>query len=174
MSKERIYDPSVLENPADFTLSLDISHAYPTKNADGSNPSASFKVEAPTIRLALNGLSLLNERDSGSTTLLDHLFTESAQGIDFPEDEGAPDSLSDDHEFFAQVRENFQSTDDWREVQLEAEVEIEGKEPETVKITLRAPSYQIMYEAYNEATSNRRLNALVANLMPYAEDEDDF
>lgn len=167
MSVSRIYDPSVLEDPADFTLSIDISSTYDVPNADGSSPSASFKVVAPTLRVAMQGLSLLNGKSNPDSPLLDSLWQAAGDDLGFTDDISDEDLEAS----MPALIERFKDVSEWKEHKLELSLSDGSGSDSEFEVIMKAPSYEIIYGSFNAATSKQKLNALIANLMPI-DDED--
>ena len=153
-----------LKEPADFALEMDVAHAYDTKNADGSNPRATLKVESSRMDSALYALNSLGEAQANS--YLGLLIDSIAVKIGIPEDVSYEDVLSDPN--FADAWQN----QDWVTVSHKVTVEMADGAPVDVTVTMTAPSYRIAYGAFQGMTTPARLNNLMASFVTEKDDDD--
>lgn len=169
----RIFDLSVLEEPADFTLSSRVPKNIDIKdNVDGSRPAVTLHVVAPSFKAAISVLNLLGEDKSAAFTeiLLTQAYSLLNDGADI-------NALSDEelNVLFSSVEfQQFfdKNMDEWHTISFDADIKLKD-DVFNVQLTMKAPSFQLGLEAFEFFSSEQTLNSLVANLMPLADDEDD-
>jgi hypothetical protein len=153
----RVWDTSVLEKPADFTMNLEIpSSEYDVKNPDGTSPVVSLKVVGSSIQFALSALKEIQ----GDNGMLDIIAT---------------NILGDD--YITVVRENpdvlTKAIQEIHTPFATYDVSISTEEGDTLDLELTAPSGLIGYKAFQSMASVQKLSALAANLMPTESEYDD-
>jgi hypothetical protein len=156
-----IFDKTVLEKEADFTLRLTIPESsYDVKNADGTSPVVSLVVKGSSIVTALSVLNQLNESQEFLV-----IAAEQIVGPDYhklmKKDKGrtkVSEALSNIHSEFITFSFNATTEDN-----------------ETVEFTLSAPSAIIGFQAFQAMTKPQKLQALAISFMPNEyDDEDDY
>lgn len=156
----RIWAPAALDKKADFTLELAIPEsAYPENNPDGTRPVASLKVEATTIKFALQTLQLIAENQTyADLVAFTILKTDNYNDV----------AAHDPENFRTLMRENHNP---FMEFSMDAtgEEEDAGKK---VTLTLTAPSGIIAVNVFKALTKSDKLNALAASFMPEDRDEE--
>jgi len=153
----RIWDTSVLDEVADFSVSLPIGEsAYNVKNADGSTPSVTLKVEGTSRKFALQVLSSFNETEDMLSIILASLLGDEWVEIAERDPQAVADKLEEISAEFMTFR--FNAITDTEE---------------TATLTLTAPSGIIALRAFHAMTSKRYLQSIANNWMPLAEDDDD-
>ncbi len=162
----RVYDEDVMDTPANYSLTLDISSGYDVKNPDGTNPVATLKVNAPTHRMAFVALNSLAEDQA--TAVLGLILDSIATELQLPNELSYEEVMEQDSfaEAFAENHLPF--------LTIDLSVDATTPEGETLEINflLTAPSYKIAYQAFVALTSREKLNGVLASLMPYEDDED--
>lgn len=163
----RIFDKTVLEETANFELSLDISSMYPIKNPDGTNPVMRLKVYGGAkLKVALAALKQFGASEGEAIILSLFEIMGPQLGYESPVD---VEKLVEDE----RLTELFERTEQgFMDLFIDTNLVFEDGSEEEVKFTITAPSYAVAYEGMLELTSPRRLNSLVASFMP--EDNDDY
>lgn len=154
----RIFDESVWEKPADFTMQLDIPEtAYNVLNADGTRPVVSLKIEGTSILLAVQVLHQLHDEESFLEIIAQYL-TDGHYAEMMQTDEGKnvlADKMSEIHNDFFTV-----------------EFDADFSETEKVSLTVTAPSGVIAFRALQAMTKDDKLDALMVSFMPKETDDD--
>ena len=155
----KIYDETVLDKKAEFTLSLAIPEAsYSTKNPDGTQPVVTLAIEASSNRFALGALLQLNETNEIFAIVAGAVTGKSPAKISkmvHKDPAALVTKLKAIHEPFATT--SFKVSDDASGEEL------------TLKLT--APSGMIAIHAFTAMTKEHKLNALLTTMMP---DEDEY
>jgi len=152
----RIFDKTALEQPADFSLQLEIPESdYPLKNADGTSPVATIAVKATSVRFALAVLGQFNEEESILDVIGAFLLGEDYLNL----------IENDTENSVAKLQE---ITPDFLTYAFDAT----GESGETINVELTSPSGYIGFRAFQAATSPKKLSALATSFMPLEEDDD--
>lgn len=155
----KVYDESVLDKKAEFTLSLEIPEAsYAVKNPDGSQPVVTLKVEASSNRFALGALAQLHETNEIFSIIAGAVTGKSAEKVSKmvkKNPKGLVAKMTEIHEPFSTT--SFKVSDD--------------ASGEDLTLAITAPSGMIAIHAFTAITSNQKLSALAATMMP---DEDEY
>lgn len=156
----RVYGPGALLKEADFTLSLSLEGAYEAKNADGTNPSATLKVQGTTIQFALAIMSQLAEDDGAlvAKAMVDKIRGEF--GFDYSDENPTGEQLTE------MTKKLVEEHDQFLTVAVATKgVTDEGEEQE-VTLTLTAPSYVIGLKVFLALTTPQGLRNLGTSFMP--------
>lgn len=159
----RIYEEESLMKEADFTLFLNLKGIYDEKNADGTDASASLRVEATSVAFALSMLSQLSE--DRADEILEGLaeFCMEDEGLSLEHKTSETEAL-----FITAFSQN---TLPFIEFVMKVKGDYNGK-PSTASFAVKAPSYLIAYNSFVALTKKQKLSALAASFMP--EEEDDW
>lgn len=156
----RIFTESVLDEVADFTLKLAIPESsYNVKNADGTAPVVTLKVNASTKRFALAALREINTTQEMLNIIAQHRLGADFATLVVKKPKKATKLMEKiDPKFYEFY---FKATQD--------EADGGGE----IEVTLTAPSGLIGFKAFQAMTNPQKLSGLLASFMP-DEDEDDF
>ena len=163
---DRIWDKTVLQKEADFSLSLSLKDIYEQKNPDGTDASVTLKVEGSSIGFSIAMLTMLNDDDG--ETIAEAMFVANADilGIELTDDI----TEEDERRIVDELEKNHSPFIDFS---MNANGEYEDV-PHTLKLTITAPSYLIGLRAFVAMTEKRKLNSLLASFMPEAEYENEY
>ena len=153
----RVFKPEALEAKADFTLKLTIPESsYDVKNPDGTSPVVSLKIEATSIRFALQAMSQMNEEESMLDVVAAQLVGDNFEELVKSDPDAAVNALSAiSHEF------------------ISFKFEASNEDNEVVSMEITAPSGLIAYQSFQALSGQKKLNALAAEFMPLEHDYDD-
>lgn len=150
-------DKTVLEEKADFTISLPIPEKdYAVKNVDGSTPSVSLKIDATSFRFAFAILRQVDEGQEMLNIIADDLVGENFADLVKTQPDFVTEKLTEIHDKFITFAGTF---------------EAEGGESMTFELS--GPSGLIAYKAFSAMVAPQKLSQIAINLMPREDDDED-
>lgn len=164
------FDPTVLEEKGKLTLTIPLLEKNYPLNPDGTKAQATVKIDSPTLRLSVNVLENLANREG-----LGELIQLVSDGVEDPslqEELAACESLGELEGIFSKTFLPFLNV----AIDLAIEYSLDGETTEkaTAQVKVTAPSLRVAVHAVQVAGTKEVLSRMLFAHMPSDEDDEDL